>query len=325
MDCFTINLKDYITNLNKRNQKSARNYNYCITSYFQTEITITKEDLISLFNNPQYYNNSLIVELFYGINEQYKEKFIEFIFENGKNKVFKRYFIHSLIDYASVELVEKNLEFFISLRRKLPNTLIKKLVLKLKNNPEAISKIYSTITSSTLKRELIKYIPAPAIALSDKDLELRDLAKKTLGLKKKIINYKQKIKTEIRNIFSNLYPDVEFTPYQTAEFIFHTNPKISTDFKLIFNWESVYKNSSSFDSNLIYFSIGTRSIEKINSREYPKRFISMELENPIIERRINSSYIYQVHKKDFEKFIDFIKNDLKEIIKTHIEKYYPQI
>lgn len=111
--------------------------------------------------------------------------------------------------------------------------------------------IFSKEKEDHVKKRLLKYLPTAAVAISDKNIDLREKAKKELGLIKKLTNHQAQIRNAFREALQERFPKGKLKK-GTCNFIFGDAYPELESFNL--NWETEW-NRSVYDDNHLSFSV----------------------------------------------------------------------
>jgi len=286
---------------------------------FCADIKITKNHFYFIVKGKQF----LLLEcLFHMLPEQEKKIFAKYLCESikqlpapkinawsGKKDKLKGFTKKFFDDFIKV-VEEEDLAPCIgdlALQFSLSDSTVLEFAKKLTNHKDKVQGLYQE-ANDTLKAKLLKYLPSAAVALSEKNIELREKAKKSLGLIKKVTNYRHEIRKAFRETLKAAFPRGSLKPGETGTF--------SLGFKrrtVSLSW--LPRAYTIQDESKIFFSIRQEVLPYYNftlshscKTTCVKYLEVKEIKVPEIKQAGGS--ILVVAKTDYQKLVDWIKNDL---------------
>lgn len=318
----TISYTDYVKNLRRNGQLSYSTPG--LINYFPSQISLTRSAIKDCFNKDQF---GLLQELFYGFPSEYRAEFIQEFYNNLTSLVARKFywppfsFAESLIKESTNEQLSEHIKLIMKFFRTKKNVLVE-IAKKMKDiNSEVVQEIYRTADLS-LKKRILPYLSSAAVALSEADIELRNRAKKSLGLDTKVVNYNNRIRSALRKVLEEKFPSGKFRKYATCEFEFphglmgkSSGKELGT---LSFEWKDAYvskePNKIKFRLDLMYVSPGYSS-----GYYYARRGQALALKltdfdfSEIAEERGSNSF--SINKEHWEKLVKWIKTKLETLIR----------
>lgn len=289
---------------------------------FCGDIKLTEEQFCDLLKTQNFKMLELI---FRGVKDETQKSFVKHFLKNidlipkrllawnnkkAQIKAYKHNFFTELLRIAE----EKDFEEAVSIlldRFEVPDRAIVSMAKKFKDNSKILQSLYSGASKDSLKAKLLKYMPSAAVALSEKNVELRDKAKQNLGLIKKVTNYKHEIRTAFRKVLEDNFNGT-LEKGQTANLRFTNKSSRIRNFGI--EWRRQTEIGSVYDESNLYFRIFYHN--KTDSRwSYPRAIQANFFEGHSAIKCLNTwSGNYFVAKTEYKKLIDWINTELVSVV-----------
>lgn len=298
-----------------------------LLNIFPSEIQITRSGIKNVFEQQRY---SLMHEIFKGVGKAFQPEILKEFYKNlpslGTEARYSAFsFADTLIKISSEEQLAENIKYILP-NFKTTKKFILDLAKKFKDSKHSniVQELYSSTKDAKLKKQLLKYLPTAAVALSEKDYELRERAKKSLGLTKgRNVNYRNRIRQAFKKALEIGLPSGKFRKYDTCTYTL-ASPIITKNSKeelldIRISWKDNWAVNT--DPNKIYFEIKYRATDTkywTRGSKYIKVEDNLGLDFLHVEvDRYGRTYSLAVLKSDWKKLVDWIKKDFIKVVKNH--------
>lgn len=352
-EVFNINYTTIVQRLEESKRFKTENQILDLMRCGGVTLTIDDNSIKSLFFSG---GPSEIESLYFILPEKWKKKVANLLaekiinFRKGMKKIGYTYgasLSAKLLKEALLEQIDQDtlVQCMPKLNKaleKVPQEFIIAAFKKLKGINAGQQEIYNGIKKSSLKKQLLPYIPTAAVALSDKSIEIRDKAKRALGLKTKNIDYRSRFKKAVREKLLKDFGEEEnlkkrfegFTKNKTCELKFKKSilsKENSFEIRRIsMEWERPSLYGKEQDDNYLYFGIsiefhakkGKWDYHQIRYQQLEKKYLKLP---SCVQINEDFNETFQFRKSDYQividSFVPLLTNAIHKAVEEEEKKF----